>query len=132
VAVSGLSFPSADPGEDLARIAQIKGVPLVILGGHRSPFEDRETLGGSVSTVLHGAPCDVGVLVARGDLPIRRVGVLGDDAAVRRVAERLATAGGVERVYGATAGVDLVVAPVSWPASPGVVGPSWLYVRGRA
>ncbi len=132
VAVSGLSFPSADPGEDLARIAQIKGVPLVILGGHRSPFEDRETLGGSVRSVLQGAPCDVGVLVAREDAPIRRVGVLGDDAAVRRVAERLAAEGGVERVEGATTGVELVIAPVSWPASPGADGPSWLYVRGRA
>lgn len=129
---AGLSFPSADPGEDIVRIAQIKGVPLVLLGAHRSPLVDRQTLGGTVRTVLQAAGCDVGVLVAREARPVRRVGVVQADAAVSRVVDHLVAEAGVERVDGETTGVDLVIAPIGWTGTPPEDGPSWLFVHGGA
>lgn len=132
VEVSGMSFPTAEPAADIVRIAAMKGVPLVLLGGHRSPLADGETLGGASGAVLNNAACDVGVLVAREVRAIRRVGVVGEDGAVRRVAARLAEEGGAEVVAGAREGVDLVLAPAGTAVAVPADGPSWLFVRGRA
>lgn len=132
VLVNGLSFPSASPEDDIVRIAQIKRVPLVLLGGHRSPLVDSETLGGTAGAVLREAQTDVGVFVAREARRVERVGVLGGEPAVRRVIDRLRAESGVIVVEGATEGVDLVVAAVSSGAPVPDGGPSWLFVGGRA
>lgn len=128
--VTGMSFPTADPAGDIVRIAGMKGVPLVVLGGHRSPLADGETLGGATGAVLADAACDVGVLVARSAGEIRRVGVVAADDAVRRVAARMVEEAGVTLVEGATEGVDIVLASARAPMTVPAGGPSWLFVRG--
>ena len=131
VTIRTLSFPTASPEEDILRIAAVKRVPLILLGGHRSPLAERETLGGTSGAVLRSAGTDVGVLVARRLGVLRRVGVIGQDAAVRRVVDRLRLEADVEIVEGASLGVDLVVAPASVVESVPDAGPSWLFVSGR-
>lgn len=126
VQVTPLSFASADPGEDVARMAAIKQVPLVVIGGHRSWRQDRETLGGTAGDILRRSPTDVGVLIDRGLRSIHKVGRVGVDAAVERVVERLRREADVEVVDGAV-GVDLVIAGLG-AVIPDDGGPSWLLV----
>lgn len=131
VPVRLISLPSAEPAADIVRVAEVERAPLIVLGAHRSPLVDGETLGGITGAVLDTASCDVVVLVARGAGPFVRVGVLGEEPAVRRVAERLRAEAGADLVDGAAADVDLVVASAGHEALevPGE-GPSWLFVRG--
>jgi len=131
VPVRLISLPSAEPAADIVRFAAVEQASVIILGAHRSPLVDGETLGGITGAVLAEAPCDVVVLVARGAGPFVRVGVLGDDPSVRRVAEHLRAEAGAELVHGAQTSVDLVVASAGHAAvEVPEEGPSWLFVRG--
>jgi hypothetical protein len=137
MAVSPLSFPSAEPGEDIARVARLKQVPLVLIGMHRSALLG-ETLGGATGAILRGSPADVGVLVDRGLGPVRHVGLVAGEGvharAAARFAERLASEAGVQVKpvkAGANPGdVDLVVAPFGARAAiPEGGTTSWLLVH---
>jgi Kef-type K+ transport system membrane component KefB len=64
VASRAVALTSANPGRDLARLAQGPEIDLVLIDGRRPLLGDgvpREDVG----TVLNEAPCDVAVLVAR-------------------------------------------------------------------
>jgi Kef-type K+ transport system membrane component KefB len=70
VAARAVAFTSADPGQDLVRLANSDEIDLLLIDGRRP------LLGGgvpreAVGTVLRKAPCDVAVLVAREDAVIR-------------------------------------------------------------
>jgi DNA-binding SARP family transcriptional activator len=58
VAVRAAAFTSAQPGEDLIRIAVEQDVDLLLIDGSTALLEDAV-----LATVLAGAPCDVAVLV---------------------------------------------------------------------
>jgi Kef-type K+ transport system membrane component KefB len=64
VAARAVAFTSADPGEDLARLAAEHEVDLVLMDGQR-PLLGEGVPRGAVGTVLAKAPCDVAVLVER-------------------------------------------------------------------
>lgn len=133
VVLHPVMLESAAPAQDIVRFAGDKQAQLVLLGGHRSPRMNAETLGGTAGEVLKDAPGDVGVLIARSATPILRVARHGSDAAVNRVISRLAAGGRVTVVEGLGEPVDLVVAPAaSWRALPESGGPSWILVAGRA
>lgn len=61
-AVRAAAFISTTPGEDIVRVASEQSVDLVVVDP-LGPLV--ESLGDELATVLEGAPCDVGVLVAR-------------------------------------------------------------------
>ncbi|MDP2307202.1 MAG: cation:proton antiporter [Pseudomonadota bacterium] len=144
LAVDSLSFPSATPGEDIVRMARLKRVPLVLIGVHRSALLG-ETLGGATGAILRGSPVDVGVLVDRGLVEVRRVGLVAGTgphaAAAERFVARLTAEGQITVLRlspGAVpTGVDLVVAPFAERgaipdpsgANPDGEGPSWLLVH---
>jgi DNA-binding SARP family transcriptional activator len=66
-AVRAAAFVSATPGEDTVRLASGQNVDLLLVEPLGVLSDD---LGGELAAVLEGAPCDVGVLVARrGRLP---------------------------------------------------------------
>jgi DNA-binding SARP family transcriptional activator len=69
-AVRAVAFVSATPGEDIVRLACEQSVDLLLVDP-LGPLS--EELGGELAAVLERAPCDVGVLVARGDA-LRAVG----------------------------------------------------------
>jgi Kef-type K+ transport system membrane component KefB len=77
IAARAVAFVSADPGADLARLAQGEEVALALLDGRR-PLLGAGVPRGDVGEVLARAPCDVGVLVAREDASVAP----GPDAAV--------------------------------------------------
>lgn len=136
LAVESLSFPSAVPGEDIARVAQLKGVPLVLIGMHRSAIRG-ESLGGTAGAILALSPCDVGVLVDRGLREVRRVGLMAATgphaAAAERLAARLEAEGAsLHRLNGmeGVVGLDLLVAPFGTPI-PDEDSTSWLLVHDR-
>ena len=64
VAVRAVAFISADPGDDLVRLAGEEAVDLVLLDGRR-PLLGGGVPRGDVGAVLDRAPCDVAVLVER-------------------------------------------------------------------
>lgn len=72
VVVKPLSFVSADPAEDICNVAQAKGTDLILMGWHK-PVLGRAMLAGTVSRVMKDATSDVGVLVDRGLVDLRRV-----------------------------------------------------------
>ena len=124
-----LSFSSADPGEDIVRIASLKRVPLIVVGGHRSALDEKATLGGATGGILRRSTMDVAVLLPRGGGPIRRIGRRGTDPAVERVVSRLLEEGAV-LVDDRAEPVDLVVASPSARAEIAEEGgPSWLLVQ---
>jgi hypothetical protein len=144
VHVEALGFASANPAEDIARIAAETRAPFVLLGAHRSAFSG-DNLGGNVARVIQRAGCDVLVLVDRGLVEPRRVRIVQPDAraggdedarALHRLSERL-RASGVEvheqsDPVDAVEGADLIVAPhtVAPPLDPRC---SWVAVcAGRA
>lgn len=121
-----LSFPSAEPAEDIARAASQRATALVLIGAHRSTL-GWDTLGGVTGRVLRDCPSEVAVLVAHDlDAP-RRICVQSGSGphadAARRVAERLAKGAGAALVE-TEEGADLLVAPwtpdTSGPAAGGV------------
>ena len=64
VAARSVAFSSADPGEDLVRLARTEEVDLLLVDGRRPLLGDAVPRG-DVGTVLREAECDVAVLVAR-------------------------------------------------------------------
>jgi DNA-binding SARP family transcriptional activator len=58
------AFTSAQPGEDMVRLASHQDVDLLLTEVHPDALEE-SALGGDLGIVLTGAPCDVGVLVTR-------------------------------------------------------------------
>jgi Kef-type K+ transport system membrane component KefB len=64
IAARGVAFSSANPGEDLARLAKNEEVDLLLIDGAR-PLLGEGVPRGDVGTVLQEAECDVAVLVAR-------------------------------------------------------------------
>ena len=79
VPARGVAFVSADPGGDVAEVAEREQIDLVLIDGRR-PLRGGAVPRGEVQRVLEDAPSDVAVLVARdGDavLPER-----GDHAAI--------------------------------------------------
>jgi Kef-type K+ transport system membrane component KefB/nucleotide-binding universal stress UspA family protein len=65
LAVTPASFVSTEPGPDICRFAELKGVDLALIGWHR-PVLSQTLLGGTVGKVLDEAECGVGVFVDRG------------------------------------------------------------------
>jgi Kef-type K+ transport system membrane component KefB len=59
-----VTFTTADPGQDLVRLAAEQDVDLLLLDGRR-PLLGEGVPRGAVGTVLLHAPCDVAVLVER-------------------------------------------------------------------
>ena len=66
VAARAVAFISTDLGADLARLASSDEVALVLVNGRR-PLLGEGVPRGAVGHVLREAPCDVAVLVAKGD-----------------------------------------------------------------
>ena len=64
VAARAVATVSADPGVDLARLAREEEVDLVLADGRR-PLLGEGVPRGEIAVVLHQAPSDVGVLVAK-------------------------------------------------------------------
>ncbi len=77
VTARGMAFTSSTAGEDLARLAELEDVDLILLDGRR-PLLGGGVPRGDVGVVLDTAPCDVAVLVAREDATI----ALGPDAPI--------------------------------------------------
>ena len=77
VAARAVAFTSADPGQDLVRLADSDEVDLLLIDGRR-PLLGAGVPREAVGTVLRKAPCDVAVLVARDDAVI----ALGAEAAI--------------------------------------------------
>lgn len=118
-----LAFPSADPAEDIVRLAALKQVRLVVLGTHRSSW-GTESLRGVAGGVLRQARAAVGILVDRGLGEVRRV--RAEAAALAPLGE--AFAGRVERAGSEVA--DLEVVTYSRQADlPGDTDTSLLLVR---
>lgn len=66
VAARAVAFTSADPGQDLVRLANSEEVDLLLIDGRR-PLLGAGVPREAVGTVLRKAECDVAVLVARDD-----------------------------------------------------------------
>lgn len=66
IAARAVAFTSAEPGSDLARLAESEEVDLLLVDGRR-PLLGGGVPRGDVGAVLARAPCDVAVLVARED-----------------------------------------------------------------
>jgi Kef-type K+ transport system membrane component KefB len=77
IAARAVVLRSTTPGQDLAHIVAHEPVDLVLVEGRRPLLGDGVPLG-EVTDLLRSAPCDVSVLVAREDQPIR----LGPDAPI--------------------------------------------------
>jgi Kef-type K+ transport system membrane component KefB len=78
IAARGIAFSSADPGDDLVKLAETEEVDLLLTDGRRPLLGDGVPRG-DVGKVLSDAPCDVAVLVARDDqqvVPAPGAGVL--------------------------------------------------------
>ena len=69
IATRAVAFPSSHPGSDLVRLSRGDEVDLVLLDGRRPLLGDGVPRG-DVGEVLHEAPCDVAVLVAREAQPV--------------------------------------------------------------
>ena len=69
IATRAVAFPSSHPGSDLVRLSRGDEVDLVLLDGWRPLLGDGVPRG-DVGEVLHEAPCDVAVLVAREGQPV--------------------------------------------------------------
>ncbi len=70
--MESLSQISRDPGSDIAEIANLRAVRMILMGFHR-PLLTQSILGGTVHTVLSEARCHVGVFVDRGFHGVRRI-----------------------------------------------------------
>jgi Kef-type K+ transport system membrane component KefB/nucleotide-binding universal stress UspA family protein len=70
--VETLRFVSRDIPSDIARVARIQDVDLILMGFH-NPVLGRNILGGTVHRVLTGSDCDVAVFVDRDFDEIRRI-----------------------------------------------------------
>jgi Kef-type K+ transport system membrane component KefB/nucleotide-binding universal stress UspA family protein len=97
--VRPLAFVSAEPALDIGRTAEAKQASLVLLGAHR-PLLLEGRLSGTVSEVVAGSSCPVGVLADRGLSKIERVLVAyaggPEDLAALELARRIGGAAGSE------------------------------------
>jgi Kef-type K+ transport system membrane component KefB/nucleotide-binding universal stress UspA family protein len=97
--VRPLSFVSLDPGKDICDVAAAKNADILVLGWHKAVVGGA-MLTGVVHQVMVDAPCDVGVLVDRGLVQIRRVLVpyrgTEHDRAALHLAKRIAENNGAE------------------------------------
>jgi len=93
-----LSFVSADPAEDIRRVAEVRDVDLVLLGLHK-PVLSQTLLGGVVHDVMAGVRATVAVFVDRGLGDVKRVLVPFQGSPHDRAA--LALAARVQRATGA-------------------------------
>ncbi len=113
--VRPLSFVSNEPARDIAQVAEVRQVDLVLLGWHK-PVLSQTHLGGVVHDVMAQAPATVGVFVDRGLERIERVMVpfLGSphDRAALSLAHRLQQ----------RSGVAVTILHVVKPAAGGDVG----------
>ena len=92
LSVESLSFVSADPAEDICKVARARGANLILMGWHK-PVLGGAVLGGTVSSVMKEATTDVGVLIDRGLVALKRVLVpfsnTAHDIAALKLARRL-------------------------------------------
>lgn len=72
VAVEPLGFSSIDPALDIAHVAETKRAELILLGSHK-PVIGQSLLGGTVYRVMRSTPRELGVLIDRGLVQVRRV-----------------------------------------------------------
>ncbi len=129
-----LSFPSAERSSDIGRVAELKRVPLVLLGAHGAP-SDADPFGGTVRAVIGSTTIAVAVLVDRGLRAVRRVACLDgtdpDGATARVLGVRLAAGGATLTLVASAADVpsdtDLLVMGLSGVCPS--TGPSILAVR---
>ena len=70
IAARAVVLRSSSPGQDLAHIVAVEPVDLVLVEGRRPLLGDGVPLG-EVTDLLQSAPCDVSVLVARENDPIK-------------------------------------------------------------
>jgi hypothetical protein len=123
-----------ETASDIRQVAELKGVPVVLLGAHGAPSGD-DPFGGTVRAVLDTSGSAVAVLLDRGLGTIRRVACLdvrdADGPLVRALAGRLAAGGAtvipVSSVAGVPSDADLLLTGLS-AVVPGI-GPSILAVR---
>ena len=96
--IQPLSFISNAPDEDICQVARLKKADLILLGMHKPVFT-QALLGGIVYKVMQHASSDVGVLIDRGLLSVKRVlfpfSGAPQDIATLRLARRLAELAGV-------------------------------------
>jgi nucleotide-binding universal stress UspA family protein len=97
--VEPLTLTSTDIAEDIAAVARVRQVNLVLMGFHR-PVIGHAILGGTVHRVMNAAPADVGIFVNRGLDGAKRILVpyLGSphDRLALELAGRLAKATGAQ------------------------------------
>jgi Kef-type K+ transport system membrane component KefB/nucleotide-binding universal stress UspA family protein len=103
-----LSFVSAEPADDIVRIANVREMDLVLLGLHK-PVLSQTLLGGVVRDVLQRTRASVAVHVPRRDGEVGRVLVPFQGAPEDLAA--LAVAARIERIRGARITVLHVVSP---------------------
>jgi Kef-type K+ transport system membrane component KefB len=126
VPVRPITWPSNDPGGDIAAVAQLKKADLLLLGLHR-PLVGTAQLGGPLLTIAQRCRTDLAILSPRGLGEVRKVlYARGGEhaAAVERVVERLrrhrklqliehqGPPGDLKALMEAAAEVDLVVVSV--------------------
>jgi Kef-type K+ transport system membrane component KefB/nucleotide-binding universal stress UspA family protein len=76
IPVEPISFVTRDVAEDVATVAQTRGVDLLVMGYHK-PVIGRTILGGTVHRVLTNTPADIAIFVDRGfPLAARSVRIL--------------------------------------------------------
>jgi nucleotide-binding universal stress UspA family protein len=97
--VEPITLTSTDVSDDIAAVARVRQVNLVLMGFHR-PVIGHAILGGTVHRVLNAAPADVGIFVNRGLDGAKRILVpyLGSshDKLALELAGRLAKATGAQ------------------------------------
>src|SRR5205823_14679814 len=71
VHVEPITLTSTDVPEDIAAVARVRQVNLVLMGFHR-PVIGHAILGGTVHRVLTTVPADVGIFVNRGDSAVAK------------------------------------------------------------
>lgn len=104
--VEPLSFASADPAKSIVEVARLREAAVIVLGLHR-PLLGTARFGGPVVQVAHASNRDVCMLHDQGLTSLRRVllatgGAM--DGPATRIAERLASAPGIELVRLSTVG----------------------------
>jgi hypothetical protein len=103
--VRAAAFTSVSPGADLARLAAEQDVDLLLSDAPEQLLED-----GRLLTLLERAPCDVGVLVGKGELRdpvlVPFAGAAHDWAAVEIGAWFARNSGGPLRLAGVSTGPE--------------------------
>ncbi len=106
--VEPLSYTTTDVPHSISRVARETEVDMLLMGFHKAVV-GRAFLGGTVSRILAGAPCDVAIFIDRDFVSARRVMVPFLGGRHDRLA--LDLAGRLARFAGAAITVLHVVAP---------------------